>query len=62
MKVKIHEREIGIARDIVREAEGRYGCVVGGRRGLSEVLDFFMGRVSNKVVHMAEKQAVWVVN
>ena len=58
VKVKIHEREIGIARDIVREAEGRYSCVVVGRRGLSRALDFSMGRVSNKIIHMAKQQAV----
>jgi hypothetical protein len=29
---------------------------------LSKVREFFMGRVSNKVIHMAKKYAVWVVN
>jgi nucleotide-binding universal stress UspA family protein len=48
---------------ILKEAKmGGYGTIVVGRRGLSEVLDFFMGRVNNKVVHMAEKQAVWAMN
>ncbi|MGD8985296.1 MAG: universal stress protein [Desulfobacteraceae bacterium] len=50
------------ASAITREArEGGYGTIVVGRRGLSKVLDFSMGRVSNKVIHMAKKQAVWVV-
>jgi nucleotide-binding universal stress UspA family protein len=39
-----------------------YGTIVVGRKGLSKVRDFFMGRVSNKVIHMAKKHATWVVN
>jgi nucleotide-binding universal stress UspA family protein len=42
--------------------EGGYGTIVVGRRGLSRAKEFFMGRVSNKVIHMAKQQAVWVVN
>ena len=48
---------------IVEEAkEGGYGTIVVGRRGLSKVEDFFMGRVSNKVLHLAKNMAVWVVD
>ncbi len=48
---------------IVEEAkEGGYGTIVVGRRGLSKVQDFFMGRVSNKVLHLAKNMAVWVVD
>lgn len=39
-----------------------YGTIVVGRKGLSKVREFFMRRVSNKVIHMAKKQAVWVVD
>ncbi len=48
---------------IVREA-GQRGCgtIVVGRRGLSRVADFFMGRVSHKVVQMARGHAVMVVS
>ena len=41
---------------------GGYGTIVVGRRGLSEVEEFPMGRVSNKVIHMARELAVWVVS
>ncbi len=41
--------------------QGRCGTIVVGRRGLSRVPDFFMGRVSNKVMRLAKSQAVWVV-
>ena len=42
----------------------RCGCgtIVVGRRGLSRVDDFFMGRVSNKVLHLAKEMAVWIVS
>jgi nucleotide-binding universal stress UspA family protein len=40
---------------------GEYGTIVVGRRGLSNVEEFTMGRVSNKVIHMAREIAVWVV-
>ncbi len=48
---------------IVQEAKlGGYGTIVVGRRGLSKVQDFIMGRVSNKVIHIAKNHAVWVVS
>jgi nucleotide-binding universal stress UspA family protein len=51
------------AETIVKTArEGGYGTVVVGRRGLSRVTEFFMGRVGNKVVQLAKGQAVWVVS
>jgi len=51
------------AKAIVEEAEnGGYGTIVVGRKGLSRVEEFIMGRVSNKVVQLAKKMAVWVVS
>ena len=41
--------------------EGGYGTIVVGRRGLSKVYEFFMGRVSDKVLHLAKDMAVWIV-
>ena len=38
-----------------------YGTIVMGRRGLSSVRDFFVGRVTNKVIHLAKDRTVWVV-
>ena len=38
--------------------KGEYGTIVVGRRGLSEVQEFSMGRVSNKIIHMAKELAV----
>jgi nucleotide-binding universal stress UspA family protein len=48
---------------IVKAAEeGGWGTIVVGRRGLSRVSDFFIGRVSNKVVYAGRKETVWIVN
>ncbi len=48
---------------IVDEARhGGYGSIIIGRRGISKVEEFFMGRVSNKVVNLAKEMAVWVVS
>jgi nucleotide-binding universal stress UspA family protein len=50
------------AMDILQEAdEGRYGTIVMGRRGLSKVRQFLLGRVTNKVLQRAEKFTVWLV-
>ena len=45
----------------VEALRGGYGTIVVGRRGLSHVEEFNMGRVSNKVIHMAREIAVWLV-
>jgi len=51
------------AGSIVDEARrGGFGTIVVGRRGLTKVEEFFMGRVSNKVLQLAEDRAVWVVH
>jgi nucleotide-binding universal stress UspA family protein len=50
------------AGSLVKEAaQSGYETIVMGRRGLSEVRDFSMGTVTNKVVQLATTHAVWVV-
>jgi len=47
---------------IVEEAKaGDYDTIVIGRKGLSKVEEFFMGRVCNKVIHSAREFSVWVI-
>ncbi len=54
----VHSR----AGSIVNEARaGDYGTIVLGRRGLSVVEEFVMGRVGNKVINTIRNRAVWVV-
>jgi nucleotide-binding universal stress UspA family protein len=47
---------------LIEEAK-KSGCgsIVVGRTGISQVEDFNIGRVANKVVHGAQNQAVWIV-
>ena len=50
------------ARAIVTEAkQNGYGTIVMGRRGHSQVRDFFIGRVTNKVIHLARDRTVWII-
>jgi nucleotide-binding universal stress UspA family protein len=50
------------AGDILQEAkEGGYGTIVMGRRGLSKVREFLMGRVTSKVLSRAEGFTLWIV-
>lgn len=47
---------------IVAEAkQNGYGTIVMGRRGHSRVRDFLIGRVTNKVIHMARDRTVWII-
>ncbi len=41
---------------------GRYGTIVIGRKGISEVEEFELGRVGSKLVQAARDMAVWVVS
>jgi nucleotide-binding universal stress UspA family protein len=62
IKTKIVTKAPSRASAIVVEAlNGEYGTIVVGRRGLSNVEEFYMGRVSNKVVQMARGMAVWII-
>lgn len=48
---------------IMEEAEqGSYDTIVVGRRGISKVQEFFMGRVSNKLIQLARNKTIWVVS
>ena len=59
---KIITGVISRSEAIVKEAEaGGYGTIVVGRRGLSKVEAFFMGRVGHKVVYGGNQFTVWVV-
>lgn len=62
IELKIQNKLVGIARDIIAEAEkGKYDTVVVGRRGLSAAAAFVLGSVSNKIVQNIKNCTVWVV-
>lgn len=51
------------AAEIVKCAKAEnFGMIVLGRRGVSRVRDFFIGRVTNKVLHLARDRSVWIVH
>ncbi|MFZ2630895.1 MAG: universal stress protein [Desulfosalsimonadaceae bacterium] len=59
---EILEGKVSRAVAIAKTAEMKgYGTIVTGRRGLSVIKDFLMGRVSMKVLHRAHEMAVWIV-
>ncbi len=63
ISTKLITRVNSRAGAIVEEAKnGGYGTIVLGRRGLSKLEEFLMGRISNKVLHIAKEMAVWVVS
>jgi nucleotide-binding universal stress UspA family protein len=59
--VKIKDREVGIARDIAREAQKDYDAVVMGRWGMSKIKDLVWGSIANKVVGHLVQSPLWVV-
>ncbi len=62
IKTKFVSEAISRAGSIVEEADkGGYDTIVVGRRGLSKVEAFFMGRVSSKVMQLAKEKALWIV-
>jgi nucleotide-binding universal stress UspA family protein len=63
ISTKISSGAASRAEAIVDEARNSgCGTIVVGRRGLSRVKEFFMGRVSKKVLQLAKWNAVWVVS
>ncbi len=62
ISVKIVKNASTRAGTIIEEAKaGGYGTIAVGRRGLSTVQEFDMGRVSSKLVQASKDRALWVV-
>jgi nucleotide-binding universal stress UspA family protein len=59
--LKMEKLKRGVARDIIGEAKTGHHAVVMGRRGLSGVAEFFMGSVSQKVLHGTKDLSVILV-
>jgi nucleotide-binding universal stress UspA family protein len=61
VRLILHPRQVGIARDIIAESSRGYDAVVVGRRGLSKFEDIYLGSVSYKIVQGLGDTPVWVV-
>jgi len=57
----LKDREVGVARDIIREARNGYDALFVGRKGLSRVKDLLFGSVANKIVNRLSEVPVWVI-
>lgn len=59
---KILTDQVSRAEAVVQEArDGEFSSIVIGRRGLSLVEEFFLGRVGKKIFQMSHDITVWVV-
>lgn len=52
-------RSLGLIDTAERE---KWGTLLVGRRGLSRIQDFLIGRVGEKLVEMAREQTVWIIS
>ena len=60
--IKSEIKKNGVARDIVKEAQSGYNVIVLGRRGMSGIMDFILGSISQKVFNSAKDISVLFVN
>jgi nucleotide-binding universal stress UspA family protein len=62
IQIRIQEKRVGPARDIIFEADkGMVDAVVMGRRGLGKIAEVFLGSVSSKVIQGSTEAPVWVI-
>ncbi len=62
VRTKIVKGVTSRAASLIEEAKKNvYGTIVVGRTGVSQVDEFNIGRVTNKVIHHAENMAVWII-
>jgi len=62
IEMKLEKKKSGVARDIINEAHSGYDLIVIGRRGLSGIMEFILGSVSQKVLQSAKDISVLIVN
>jgi len=63
IKAKYTHQVIGVARDILREADaGDYDACVVGKKGMGWFDDMFLGSITSKVLEISEDRPVWLVS
>ncbi len=62
IQIVTHPVNLGIAKDILEYAlKGQYDALVLGRRGISGLVEYYMGSVSSNIVHNSRVTPIWVV-
>lgn len=63
IKAKHTYQIVGIARDILREADARHSdaCVI-GKKGMGWFDDMFLGSITSKLVEISENHPIWLVS
>jgi nucleotide-binding universal stress UspA family protein len=62
IQIVTHPAILGIAKDILEYAlKGQYDALVLGRRGISGLIEYYMGSVSSNIVHNSRVTPIWVV-
>ncbi|OQX21747.1 MAG: hypothetical protein BWK80_32390 [Desulfobacteraceae bacterium IS3] len=62
IRTEVAKDEASRSGGVIKKARAYgYDTVVVGRRGLTVIEEFIMGRVSRKVLQMADRMAVWIV-
>ena len=57
-----HQAKLGIAKDIIEyAAKGQYDALVVGRRGVSILIEYYMGSVSHSIAQNSKVTPIWVV-
>ena len=59
--IKVDRKGGDVAREIVSEANTGYDTLVLGRRGMTAVKEFFIGSISQKVLHAVKDKSVLIV-
>ncbi|RZB37556.1 MAG: hypothetical protein SRB2_01100 [Desulfobacteraceae bacterium Eth-SRB2] len=63
IQIVTQPKNLGIAKDIIEYAlKGRYDALVLGRRGISGLIEFFMGSVSSNIVQNSKVTPVWMID
>jgi len=63
VKIKLNKIDKGVARDIILEAnKPLYDLVVLGKRGHAGIREFFLGSISQKVLHGVHKSTILLVD
>ena len=62
IEIKVENKNRGVARDILAEADKGYDMIVMGRRGISGLKEFFLGSISQKVFTGAKDISVLIAN